>query len=165
MTAHRCAGGLKKEVRPTVRLPCHSHFVGFFNVPVQSPTRGHPFYGYSLVSIMSVSNFVSEFLSSGGAGTVPSGSGYISFLGFPSSSHPAWGPAVIQNKHSAYCDGRLAINFSGILSSMALNTSSSDSLSFRHVSLCQWIMPLGFANAYRYLKVYTPKTEVITLLK
>ena len=30
-----------EEVGPTVRL---EHFVGFFNVPVQAPTRGQPFY-------------------------------------------------------------------------------------------------------------------------
>ena len=29
------------------RIPCHRHFLGFFNVPVQAPTRGHSFYGYS----------------------------------------------------------------------------------------------------------------------
>ena len=38
VTAHRCAGG------PTVGLPRHRHFVGFFNVPVLAPTRDHPFY-------------------------------------------------------------------------------------------------------------------------
>ena len=31
-----------EEVGPTVRLPCHRHFVGFFNVPVQATTRGQP---------------------------------------------------------------------------------------------------------------------------
>ena len=31
-----------EEVGPTVGIPRHS-----FNVPVQAPTRGHPFYGYS----------------------------------------------------------------------------------------------------------------------
>ena len=36
-----------EEVEPTVGLPRHRHFVGFFNVPVQTPTRDHPFYGYS----------------------------------------------------------------------------------------------------------------------
>ena len=39
---NRCAGGLKK-----LSLQSGSqrqrHFVGFFNVPVQAPTRGHPF--------------------------------------------------------------------------------------------------------------------------
>ena len=25
----------------------HRHFIGFFNVPVQAPTRAHPIYGYS----------------------------------------------------------------------------------------------------------------------
>ena len=32
-----------EEVGPTVGLPRHKHFVGFFNLPVQ----GQPFYGYS----------------------------------------------------------------------------------------------------------------------
>ena len=36
-----------EEVEPTVGLPRHRHFVGFFNVPVQTPTRDPPFYGYS----------------------------------------------------------------------------------------------------------------------
>ena len=45
VTAHRCAGGLKKFdlLSGSQR---HRHFVWFFNVPVQAPTRGHP-YGYS----------------------------------------------------------------------------------------------------------------------
>ena len=47
LTAHRCAGGLKKLVRPTVGLPTPNTFRRFFNVPVQASTRGHPFYGYS----------------------------------------------------------------------------------------------------------------------
>ena len=35
----------KEEVGPTVGLPTQfRHFVGFFNVPVQAPTRDHPFY-------------------------------------------------------------------------------------------------------------------------
>ena len=34
----------EEEVGPTVGLPCHRHFVGFFNVPVLAPTRDHPFY-------------------------------------------------------------------------------------------------------------------------
>ena len=43
VTAHRCAGGLKKlNLRSGSQR--HRHFVGFFNVPVQAPTRGHPFY-------------------------------------------------------------------------------------------------------------------------
>ena len=33
-----------EEVGPTVGLPRHRHFVGFFNVPVLAPTRDHPFY-------------------------------------------------------------------------------------------------------------------------
>ena len=36
-----------EEVEPTVGLPRHRHFLGFFNVPVQTPTRDPPFYGYS----------------------------------------------------------------------------------------------------------------------
>ena len=35
----------EEEVRPTVGLSHHRHFVGFFNVPVK--TRGHLFYSYS----------------------------------------------------------------------------------------------------------------------
>ena len=34
----------EEEVGPTVGLPRHRHFVGFFNVPVQAPTRDQPFY-------------------------------------------------------------------------------------------------------------------------
>ena len=34
----------EEEVGPTVGLPRHRHFVGFFNVPVLAPTRDHPFY-------------------------------------------------------------------------------------------------------------------------
>ena len=38
----------EEEVEPMVNgLPRHRHFVGFFNVPVQTPTRDPPFYGYS----------------------------------------------------------------------------------------------------------------------
>ena len=37
----------EEEVEPTVGLPRHGHFVGFFYVPVQTPTRDPPFYGYS----------------------------------------------------------------------------------------------------------------------
>ena len=44
VTAHRCAGGLKKKLDLRSGSQRHSHFVGFFNVPVQAPTRGHPFY-------------------------------------------------------------------------------------------------------------------------
>ena len=43
VTAHRHVGGLKKlNLRSGSQR--HRHFVGFFNVPVQAPTRGHPFY-------------------------------------------------------------------------------------------------------------------------
>ena len=35
-----------EEVRPTVGLPRHRHFVGLSNVQVQAPTLGQPFYGY-----------------------------------------------------------------------------------------------------------------------
>ena len=34
----------EEEVVPTVGLPRHRHFVGFFNVPVLAPTQDHPFY-------------------------------------------------------------------------------------------------------------------------
>ena len=44
VTAHRCAGGLKKKLDLWTGSKRHRHFVGFFNVPVQAPTRGHPFY-------------------------------------------------------------------------------------------------------------------------
>ena len=37
-----------EEVGPTVGLPRHRHFAGFFNKPVEAPTRGHPFYGLLL---------------------------------------------------------------------------------------------------------------------
>ena len=47
VTAHRCAVGLKKKLDLRSGSQRHSHFVGFFNVPVQAPARGHPFYGYS----------------------------------------------------------------------------------------------------------------------
>ena len=33
----------EEKVRPTVGFPYHRHFVGFFNVTVQAPIRGHPF--------------------------------------------------------------------------------------------------------------------------
>ena len=43
VTAHRCAGGLKKlDLRSGSNS--YRHFVGFFNVPVLAPTRDHPFY-------------------------------------------------------------------------------------------------------------------------
>ena len=42
VTAHRCAGGLKKLYLRSGSHR-HRHFVGFFNVSVQAPTRGHPF--------------------------------------------------------------------------------------------------------------------------
>ena len=44
VTAHRCAGGLKKKLDLRSSSQCHRHFVGFFNVPVLTPTRDHPFY-------------------------------------------------------------------------------------------------------------------------
>ena len=50
VTAHRCAGGLKKKLKLDLRSGSqrHRHFVGFFNVPVLAPTRDHPFlYGDS----------------------------------------------------------------------------------------------------------------------
>ena len=42
-----CAGGLKKKFDLRSGSQCHKHFVGFFNVPVQAPTRDRLFYGYS----------------------------------------------------------------------------------------------------------------------
>ena len=44
VTAHRCTGGLKKkkfDLRSGSQR--HRHFEGFFNVPVQAPTRDQPF--------------------------------------------------------------------------------------------------------------------------
>ena len=32
---------------PADGLPHYRHFEGLFNVPVQAPTLGNPFYGYS----------------------------------------------------------------------------------------------------------------------
>ena len=42
VTAHRCAGGLKK-----LDLRSDSHAIDL-NVPVQATTPGHHFYGYSM---------------------------------------------------------------------------------------------------------------------
>ena len=47
MTAHRCAYGLKKKFDLRSDSKRHRQFVKFFNVPVQAPIRGQPFYGYS----------------------------------------------------------------------------------------------------------------------
>ena len=44
VTALRCAGGLRKKLDLRSGSQRHRHFVWFFNVPVQTPTRGHPFY-------------------------------------------------------------------------------------------------------------------------
>ena len=44
VTAHRCAGGLKKMLDLRSGSQRHRHFVGFFNVPVKASTRGQPFY-------------------------------------------------------------------------------------------------------------------------
>ena len=44
VTAHRCAGGLKKKFDLQSGSQRHRHFVGFFNVPVLAPTRDQPFY-------------------------------------------------------------------------------------------------------------------------
>ena len=44
VTAQRYPGGLKKF---DLRSGSTRHFLGLFNVPVQAPTRGNPFYGYS----------------------------------------------------------------------------------------------------------------------
>ena len=43
VTAHRCEGGLKKlDLRSGSQH--NTHFVWFFNVTVEAPTRAHPFY-------------------------------------------------------------------------------------------------------------------------
>ena len=43
VTAHRCAGGLKKlDLRSSSQR--HTHFAGIFNVPVQTSTRDNSFY-------------------------------------------------------------------------------------------------------------------------
>ena len=34
----------EEGIGPTVGLPRHRHFVGFFNVPVLAPTWDQPFY-------------------------------------------------------------------------------------------------------------------------
>ena len=48
VTAQMCRRTEAEEIGPTVGLPTPSyrHFVGFFNVPVQAPTRGYPLDGY-----------------------------------------------------------------------------------------------------------------------
>ena len=45
VTAHRCAGGLKKKF--DLMSGSQQYFVGFFYVPVEASTRGNPFYDYS----------------------------------------------------------------------------------------------------------------------
>ena len=47
VTAHRCTGGLKKKLNLRSGSQRHIYFVGFFNVPIQAPTRDPPFYEYS----------------------------------------------------------------------------------------------------------------------
>ena len=45
VTEQRCSGGLKKKFDLRSGSQRHTrHFVWFFNVPVQAPTRGQPFY-------------------------------------------------------------------------------------------------------------------------
>ena len=39
VTAHTCAGGLKKKLDMRADSQRHRHFVGFFNVLIQAPTR------------------------------------------------------------------------------------------------------------------------------
>ena len=59
VTAHRCAGGLKKfDLRAGSQH--HRHFVGFLNVPVQAPTRGQPFYTIIVISITLCQQFWSN---------------------------------------------------------------------------------------------------------
>ena len=48
MWRQKCAGGLKNELDLRSGSQRHRHFVGFFYVPVQAPTRGHPFYTVNL---------------------------------------------------------------------------------------------------------------------
>ena len=43
VTSHRYAGGTKKKFDLRSGSQHHRHFVGFFNVLVQAPTRGHLF--------------------------------------------------------------------------------------------------------------------------
>ena len=43
VTAHTCAGGLKKKLDLRSGSQRHRHFVGFFNVPVLAPTRTNLF--------------------------------------------------------------------------------------------------------------------------
>ena len=47
VTPHRCSGRLKKKFDLQSGYQCHRHSVWFCSMPVQAPTRGHPFYGYS----------------------------------------------------------------------------------------------------------------------
>ena len=43
MWRHRCAGRLKTKLYLRSGSEFDRNFVGFFNVPVRGPTRGHPF--------------------------------------------------------------------------------------------------------------------------
>ena len=46
VTAHRCTGELKKlDLRSGSQR--HRHFVGFFNVPILAPTRGHRWFRHT----------------------------------------------------------------------------------------------------------------------
>ena len=47
VTAHRCAGGLKKKMNLRSGSQRQRQFVGFVNVPVIAPTRPPFLYGYS----------------------------------------------------------------------------------------------------------------------
>ena len=47
VTAHICAGGLKKPLDVRSGSQRHTNIVWFFNVSLRAPTRGQPFYGYS----------------------------------------------------------------------------------------------------------------------
>ena len=44
LTAHRCAGGLRKKLYQQLSSQHHRHFVVFFKAPVQAQTRDQPFY-------------------------------------------------------------------------------------------------------------------------
>ena len=47
VTAHRCPSGLKQKLDLVSGLQRHRHYVRFFDVSVQAPTWGQPFYVYS----------------------------------------------------------------------------------------------------------------------
>ena len=46
VTSQRCASGLKKKLDLRLGSQRYTHFVGFFNVPVQTLAWDHPFYTF-----------------------------------------------------------------------------------------------------------------------